>query len=327
MTRLHWGIAATGGIAKAFTRTLQRTGGVVTAVGSRTEASADAFAEEFALPTAHGSYSDLAKDAEVDIVYVASPHDSHAELAILMIEHGKHVLLEKPLTINRREAEAIRDAADRKGVFVMEAMRTRYHPVMIRAREVWKSGVIGDIRSVSADFTQQLPRDPEHRINNLELGGGGLLDLGIYPVSFICDVLGIPTEVRAIARLGETGADIDTAMLFRFDSEAIAVAHCSTQAKGQNRATIIGSDGRIELGPNWFDETPMRVILNDGTIVEEFPADDTNQGLYHQAEAAEAYIAEGLRTSPILSIDESIDIMGVLDTVREQIGVRYSADN
>jgi len=221
MTGLRWGILATGGIAHAFARDLRTAGLDLRAVGSRRLEGARAFAEEFDVARVHGSYEALAADDEIDIVYIATPHPMHAENALLLLEHGKHVLIEKPFTLNADQAIAVRDLARAKGLLAMEAMWTRYLPHMIRIREIIESGTLGEIRAVFADHTQRISDDPAHRLNALELGGGALLDLGIYPVSFAWDMLGAPTSITATARLGGTGADTEVATIFTHASRLI----------------------------------------------------------------------------------------------------------
>ena len=203
MTDIRWGILATGGIAHAFTADLRTAGLDVAAVGSRRSEAARAFAEQYDIPHAHGSYDELVADPDVDIVYVASPHSHHLEHATLALEAGKHVLIEKAVTLDADEARALRDLAAARGLLVMEAMWTRYLPHMVRIREIVAAGTLGEVRIVSADHTQRLPSDPSHRLNALELGGGALLDLGIYPVSFAVDILGPIAIARAVGRLAE----------------------------------------------------------------------------------------------------------------------------
>src|SRR6478735_6619452 len=210
---LRWGILGPGGIARAFTSDLRTAGLDVVAVGSRRLESAEAFAADFGIPRAHGSYEELVADPDVDIVYIATPHPMHAANALLALEAGKHVLVEKPFTLTAAEAETVRDAAVERGLLAMEAMWTRYLPHMIRIREIVASGALGEIRALSADHTQRISSDPAHRLNALELGGGALLDLGVYPVSFAWDILGEPLTVAASARQGETGADTEIATI------------------------------------------------------------------------------------------------------------------
>jgi predicted dehydrogenase len=196
----RWGILGTGWIAEMFVTDLKATGIAVTAVGSRSQESADEFGSRFDIPSRHPSYEALVADPEVDAIYVATPHPMHAENALLAIAAGKHVLVEKPFTLNARQAAEVAEAARRAGVVVLEAMWTRFLPSMVRIREIIAAGTIGEVRTLIADHDQLLPSDPAHRINNPELGGGALLDLGVYPVSFAVDLFGAPTRVTRRSR-------------------------------------------------------------------------------------------------------------------------------
>ncbi|HEU0182972.1 MAG TPA: Gfo/Idh/MocA family oxidoreductase, partial [Agromyces mariniharenae] len=239
--RLRWGILATGGIAHAFTNDLRLNGFTVQAVGSRTQASADAFAAEFEIPNAHASYEALAGDPEVDVVYVSTPHPLHAGAARLLLEAGKHVLVEKPFTVNAREAQEIADLAASRGLLALEAMWTRYLPHMARVREIIAEGTLGEVRTLIVDHTQKLSADPAHRINALELGGGALLDLGIYPVSFSWDLFGAPLTIQSTATFKDTGADAQIANIFGYDGGRVASMLSATDTLGPNTAVVIGT--------------------------------------------------------------------------------------
>lgn len=323
MTGLRWGILATGGIAHAFTSDLRTAGLAVAAVGSRSTASAQAFADEFGIPRAHGSYADLIADPEVDILYIATPHSHHLEPAVAALEAGKHVLIEKPVTLDADEAAAIRDVAAGRGLLAMEAMWTRYLPHMIRIRELVRSGALGEVRALAADHTQQISADPAHRLNALELGGGALLDLGIYPVSFAWDILGAPVEVRALGRLGETGADTEVSIALTHASGAVSSLLTSSRAAGPNTAHLIGTEARIEIDSVWYTPTSFRLIAPDGTVREEYRSEVDGRGMQYQALAAEQIIADGRTDSDLLTFEQSVLIMGTLDEVRAQVGVTY----
>jgi predicted dehydrogenase len=320
---LRWGILGPGGIARAFTSDLRTAGLDVAAVGSRRQQTADAFAADFGIPRAHGSYEDLVADPDVDIVYVATPHPMHAANALLAIEAGKHVLVEKPFTLNAAEAAEVRDAAAARGVLAMEAMWTRYLPHMVRIRELIASGALGEVRAVIADHTQLLPDDPAHRINALELGGGALLDLGIYPISFAWDVLGAPLSIAASARLGDAGSDTEVATVMAHESGAISTSLSASRAAGPNTATVIGTEARIEIDRVWYSATSFRVVGPDGAVREEYRSDIDGRGMQYQALAAERVIGEGRTDSDILPIDETVAIMETLDEIRRQIGLTY----
>lgn len=326
MTGLHWGILATGGIAHAFTSDLRTAGLDVTAVGSRTLESARAFAEQYDIPHAHGSYANLVADPDVDIVYIATPHPGHVENALLALDHGKHVLVEKPFTLNESEAAVIRDRAAEKGLLAMEAMWTRYLPHMVRIREILDAGTLGEIRVVSADHTQKISTDPQHRLNSLELGGGALLDLGIYPIAFVVDVLGLPERITALARLSDAGSDAEVATVFVHPGGALSTTVSSSRGRGMNVAQIVGTEARIEIDGVWYTPTTFRVVGPDGDVLEEFDGAVDGRGMQFQALAAERLVAAGATTSDILSIDDTVAIMGVLDEVRRQIGVVYPGE-
>jgi predicted dehydrogenase len=323
MTGLRWGILATGGIAHAFARDLRTAGLDVAAVGSRRRDAADAFAGEFDIPRAHDSYEALVEDPGVDIVYVATPHPSHADNAILALEHGKHVIVEKPFTLTGAEADRVRDAARSAGLLAMEAMWTRYLPHMQRVRELVRSGAVGDVRAVFADHTQSLPTDPSHRLNALELGGGALLDLGIYPISFAWDILGAPTTITARARLSDTGADTEVATIFTYASGALSTSLSSSRAAGPNTAHIVGDEARIDIDAVFYSPTTFRLTRPDGEVAEVFESRVDGRGMQFQALAAERIVAEGRSDSDILPLDETVAIMHALDAIRAQIGVKY----
>lgn len=326
MTGLRWGILATGGIAHSFASDLRTAGLELTAVGSRRSEAAEAFAAEFEVPRAHGSYEDLVADSDVDIVYIATPHPMHAENAILALEAGKHVLVEKAFTINEAEAARVRDAARDRGLLAMEAMWTRYLPGMVRIRELVRSGALGDVRAVFADHTQRISSDPRHRLSAMDLGGGALLDLGIYPISFAWDVLGAPETVAAAARIGDTGADVEVATVMTHAGGALSTTISAARAAGPNTAHVVGTEARIDVDRVWYTPTSFRVTTPDGTVVEEFTPIREGRGMQYQALEAERLIAEGRTDGDILPIDETVAIMGTLDRVRDIIGVRYPGE-
>jgi predicted dehydrogenase len=324
--RLRWGILATGGIAHAFTNDLKLNGFTVQAVGSRSQAAADAFAAEFDIPNAHASYESLAADPEVDVVYVSTPHPLHAVNARLMLEAGKHVLVEKPFTLNAREAREIADLAAERGLLLLEAMWTRYLPHMVRVREIIADGTLGEVRSLIVDHTQKLSDDPAHRINALELGGGALLDLGIYPISFSWDLFGAPLTMQSTATFKDTGADAQVATIFGYDGGRVASMLSASHTVGPNTASVLGTLARIEIDGVWYTPTSFRVVGADGSVLEEFRSEVTGRGMHFQAEGVERLVAEGNLRGDLLTIDDSVAIMGTLDAIREEIGLRYPGE-
>jgi predicted dehydrogenase len=322
----RWGILGTGLIARLFTADLLRLGHQVTAVGSRSLQTASRFAAQFGLAKAHGSYDLLFSDPDVDVVYIATPHPFHAPNAIAALEAGKHVLVEKPFTINAAEARQIMHVAARRGLLALEAMWTRFLPHMIRIREILASGTLGEIRAVVADHTQDLPDDPAHRLNALALGGGALLDLGIYPISFTWDLLGAPKTVQAAARFKPTGADAEVATLCRHANDAVSLTVSISDAAGPNIATVIGTQGRIDISAVWYMPTDFLVYDSKGTVVEHYKSAVVGRGMQYQAAEVERLIGSGRLISELLPPAETIAIMETLDTIRDQIGLRYPSE-
>jgi predicted dehydrogenase len=323
---IRWGILGTGGIAQAFASDLATAGRTVAAVGSRTPEAARAFAARHGIPRAHGSYEALVADDAVDVVYVATPHPFHAANALLALDAGKHVLVEKPFTLDARQARAVAKRAAERRRFALEAMWTRFLPHMVRIREIVAAGALGDVRTIIADHNQDLPRDPAHRLNDPHLGGGALLDLGIYPVSFACDLLGLPGKVAAIAAMTATGVDRQTAILLGHEGGRQAVLHCALDTRGPNTASVIGTLGRIEIEPVWYMPTSFQVFDRRGEVVERYRSEVAGRGMQYQALEAERRIAAGELASPLLPLDETVAIMEVLDEVRRQIGLRYPGE-
>jgi predicted dehydrogenase len=322
----RWGILATGWIAELFVNDLNLTGHTVTAVGSRSKASADRFAERFRIPKAHGSYEALAADPDVDVIYVATPHPMHAANAKLALSAGKHVLVEKAFTINAQEAKALAALAKSKKLVVLEAMWTRFLPHMVEVRKIVASGVLGELRSLIADHTQDLPDDPAHRLNAMELGGGALLDLGIYPISFAWDIFGQPKSIQATANFKATGADAQVATLFQYKNGACAVTLSASDCAGPNRATLIGTEGRIEIDPVWYEPSSFRVYDSKHRVTREYKSKVVGRGMQFQADEIERLILAGATAGELLPPSQTIAIMQTLDTIRGQIGLKYPSE-
>ena len=320
---LRWGILATGGIAHAMTRDLLLHGHRVTAVGSRGQGRAQSFADEFAIPRAHGSYDDLVADPNVDIVYIATPHNLHAANALAAIEHGKHVLVEKAFTLNAAQANTVMEAAQRRGLVAMEAMWTRFLPHMAYIRSVIATGRLGEVRSLHADHTQKLTADPTHRLNSRTLAGGALLDLGVYPIAFAHDILGAPNEITATGTLTETGVDESVATIMTHPGGSVSTTYSSMRTRGPNTATILGTEGRIDINAVWY--TPAAVTVHDGTgaTVESFEQHVSGRGMQYQAAEMERLITAGETNSPLMPAVGSVDVMTTMDVIRASIGVRY----
>ena len=323
---LRWGILGTGWIADLFVKDLQLIGRPVVACGSRQQASADAFAKTFKIPHAHGSYEALVADPEVDVIYVATPHPYHRDNAVMALNAGKHVLIEKPFTINARQAHEIISLAKAKKLVVLEAMWTRFLPHMRRMREILAAGTLGTVYSVIADHTRDLPSDPKHRLNDLALGGGALLDLHVYPMALAFDVLGTPTEIMAMARFKDTGADAEIATIFRHAEGGMSTAISTSDNGGPNIAMILGTKARIEFATPTYGPTSFRVIDREEKTIETFEAKVPGRGMQFQAEELERLVAEGKLGGEILPSEETIAIMETMDAIRAKIGLKYPGE-
>lgn len=324
MTR--WGILSTGKIARAFAHALKETPGAeLAAVASRSQASADAFGDEFGVPHRFGSYEAMCAAPDIDVVYIGTPHALHAENALLALEGDKAVLVEKAFTINQREAQRVIDAARSRGLFLMEAMWTRYLPSMDEVRRIIASGEIGKVTQISADFGISGQFDPSSRMVNPGLGGGALLDLGIYPLSVATFLLGEVAEVKAFAEMGATGVDAQTTFTLRHKGGALSICSCSMRARSPIELTIAGDGGFIRMHTPFYKARSITVETNDGkqrTLDLPF----LGNGYVHEALEVQRCLAEGLVESPRMTHDDTLAIMGVLDEIRRQIGLRYAAD-
>jgi predicted dehydrogenase len=330
MTRtIRWGILGTGKIAKAFATALKDTpDAVLAAVASRSVDSATAFAGEYGsheLTKSHGSYQALADDPDVDAIYIATPHPMHRENALMCLNAGKHVLVEKAFTVNRREAEDIVALARAKKLFAMEAMWTRFHPSVLEAKRIVASGEIGTVATVQGDLGFYSDAGPEHRLFNPALGGGALLDLGIYPLSIAAYFLGPVKSVQAVGQLGPTGVDVQCTFALRHESGALAACTASLAARTPVEFTICGSKGFVRLHSRFHNTEELTVELDDGSRrTQRFPR--IGNGYAHEIIEVNRCLREGLLESPVMPLDETLALMGVLDEMRRQIGVVYDAD-
>jgi predicted dehydrogenase len=324
MSQLRWGFLSAGGIATAVADDFRIAGMNIQAVGARDLEKANAFADKFNIPNRHQGYEDLVNDPEVDAVYVSTPHPWHHQHALLALSAGKHVLLEKPFTINAREAREIQELASAKNLFVLEAMWTRFLPSMDEIFKVIHSGVLGEIKLIIADHSQYLPHVP--RLWEPELGGGALLDLGIYPVSFAIRVLGFPDKATAKATLTGDKVDETTSIIFEYANGAQATLTTTMSAAGPVTATVVGTYGRIEIDKSFYNQTSFRVYNQGGEVIQSYNEKIAGIGRQYQGLHLEACVAQGLKESPVLSISESVKIMEVMDQLRSQIGVTYPTE-
>jgi predicted dehydrogenase len=325
---LSWGILAPGGIANKFAEAVRDfTAGTVVAVGSRDADRASDFAEKHGIARSYGSYADLVADDEVEAVYVASPHSGHRQHALLAIDAGKHVLIEKALARNSSEVEDIFAAAQQKRVFAMEAMWTRHLPHMAEVRRRVADGAIGEIVTLAADHGQALDLPNDHRLKNPELAGGALLDLGVYPVAFAVDLLGAPVEVKALGRLTDTGVDGHVSLVLDYGEKTLAVLDTTLWTKTPTTAVISGSEGSIEIDGDFYAPNVVRLRKSDRTrtVVEEWGGPIDNGFQFEAAEVARC-VADGEQESQRMTWASSRAVIGVLDEARRQVGVRYPGE-
>lgn len=322
----NWGILGPGGIARAFAKDLGFIQGhAIAAVGSRSLENAQKFAADFG-GVAYGSYEELVADPSVDAIYVATPHPAHHDNVILAINAGKPVLCEKPFAVNAKQAQAMVDAAARNQVALMEAMWARFLPHYAKVREIVGSGVLGPILSIHADHGQRLADQGIARLIEPDLAGGALLDLGIYPVSFAHMILGNPSQITSSAVMTDKGVDAQTSMIFNYDNGAQAVLTTTMIEQTPCRAVVAGLNGWLEIDRTFYNPAAMRVVLNDGTVTE-YPNAYKGHGLREQAEIFKQLVRSGKLESDILTWADTVNIMKSLDTVREQIGLKYPFEN
>ncbi|MBT2498583.1 Gfo/Idh/MocA family oxidoreductase [Agromyces sp. ISL-38] len=324
--RLRWGILAPGWIAGFFAGAVNRhTNQDIVAVASRTLSRAEEFAATHGIDRAYGSYLELVENADIDVVYVAAPHSEHLELGLLAITAGKHVLIEKPLTTNAADARILVEAATSAGVLLMEAMWSRYQPQASVVRTLVADGMLGEIMSVAADHGQAMPVDLEGRMYNKSLGGGALLDLGVYPIQFDSMVLGKPTSITAVGGVAVTGVDEFATLVLAHGERAQSTITTSMLARTPTTAVVAGTQARVEVEGPFHIPTSLRLsdnnlfgpvqIWNDPTGVQLM------DGLAWQATALAKYVGEGRRESPLHTLDETVSILETIDEARHQIGV------
>jgi len=323
-TPFRWGILGAGGIAHKFATGLTvLPDAQLIAVGSRTQHNADKFGDTFNIPHRHASYEALANDPEVDAIYIATPHPFHKENTILCLNAGKAVLCEKPFAINAAEAQEMIAVAREKGVFLMEAMWSRFLPTIIKAQSLIAEGAIGDVRMLNADFGFRTSVNEEGRLFNLALGGGALLDVGIYPLSLAYLLFGKPATIASAAHLGETGVDEQAAIVLSYDKDQLALLSTATRTNTAHEALIYGTDGYIRI-PDWWHAN--KLILYKGGKEQTFDVPHDGNGYSHEAAEVAQCVRAGKIESETMSLDETLQIMHTMDAIRAQWGLKYPSD-
>lgn len=322
---IRWGILGAGNIASTFAHSVREfTRAQLVAVGSRHRDRAERFATAHGIPTTHLGYRQLVEDPQVDVVYVATPHSEHKEHALLAIAAGKHVLVEKAFTRNAAEAEEVFAAARAAGVFVMEAMWTRFLPHVAALHQVIDNGEIGEVVAIRADHGQYFAYDPASRLYAPELAGGALLDLGVYPVAWAHDFLGVPTGVHAFGQKTQTGVDGQVSMVLEYGEQVQATLHTTLWSKTPTTSSISGTEGYVRVAGSFYGPTSFRVARRDGrqwTFEQPFA-----RGLQYEAAEVARRIADGDTESPRLTWQHTLDVMRTMDEVRRQVGVAYPGE-
>ena len=355
--KIRWGILSTGSIADSFVRGLRFCPDAeVTAVGSRTAAAADAFGARHGIPRRHSNYEALAADPNVDVVYIGTPHNLHCQNTLMCLEAGKAVLCEKPFALNAGQAERMIAAARSRRLFLMEAMWMRFIPAVRELRRLLSAGLIGDVRMMEADFGFPAPFDPHGRLFDPALGGGALLDLGIYPISLAYWLFGPPSRVESLAVLGPTGVDEKSAALFAYENGRLAVLHFTLAADAPSGAVIMGTRGRIHVHPPIYRPERLSLVVKNipGAASKPRPAWQKRlvrfplfaplrkaaaghrerplifpcrgNGYNYEADEVMRCLGEGRLESQDMPLDETLAIMRTLDRVRAPWGLKYPGE-
>ena len=324
---IHWGIIGPGNIARKFAEDLMLAeGAVLQGVASRDAERARAFGETFRAVRTYGSYEEMVREPGIDIVYVATPHVFHYPNTLLCLKHGKAVLCEKPFGMNQQEVEHMLSEARLNDLFIMEAIWTRFIPATIKMMELIESGAIGEIEYIRADFGFLGNTDPQKRVYNKALGGGSLMDIGIYPVFLALLLLGVPDKIQAIARMSATDVDTLIAMLFHFESGQKAILESTVLATTPTEALIVGSKGSLSLQRS-FHHTEKIILNRHGQTPEHFEIKYKGNGYYHEIMEVMQCLRNGKKESPAMPHTMSLNLIRTLDRIRQEIGLVYAQDH
>jgi predicted dehydrogenase len=324
---IRWGILGCGRIAGLFAEGLQAVPDAeLVAVGSRSTENAEAFGEKYGVARRHASYEALAADPDVDLVYVATPHQLHRESTLLCLNNGKGVLCEKPFAINSAETAEMIATAREKNLFLMEAMWTRFSPVMTAVRDLIASGAIGEVRMVSADFGFRATPPNPHRLFDPAYGGGALMDVGVYVTSFASMILGTPNRVVSQLTVGEQGVDEQAAFILGYESGALAILSAAIRTSTPQVATVMGTEGRIDIHSLWWRPTRF-TLVNPGKDPIHFEPERTGNGYNYEAIEAGRCLREELTESPVMPLEETAAIIATLDEIRRQAGIVFPMES
>ncbi len=321
MKSISWGIVGTGKIANRFAADLQLLDGChLHAVASRNLERAKSFAEATKSKTYYSDYQSLFEDMEVDIIYIATPHSSHMEYSISAMNAGKHVLCEKPLAVNEFQVQKMINASERNKVFLMEAFWTRFMPSMKRVISLIDEGELGEVNYINADFCFYKEASSEHRMFNMDLAGGSLLDVGVYPIFLAYQIFGFPEQIHSNAIFHETGADLQTSIILKYKN-ALANLGSGFGSKTDMIAKIHGKKGRIEMQAPWHHSSELKIITDNDQKDIQLPL--KGRGFVYEIQECLDCIRKGEIQSNLWSHKNSLDLILICDQIRQQIKMKY----
>jgi predicted dehydrogenase len=329
MKTIRWGILGAGRIARKFAGDLRYAEDCeLVAIGSRSRQSAEEFNKEFPVKYAHDSYEALVQNPEVDVIYIATPHNLHHENTLLCLQHQKAVLCEKPFAINSRQATEMINLAREKKVFLMEALWTKFHPHYIKMQEMIGQGLLGEIKSVLVNFGFKPTVPVPARLFDPSLGGGTLMDIGIYNVFIAMSVLGKPDHIDAVITPASTGVDEQCAILFRYKNGALAQLFSTFSSNLATEADICGTEGRIRLTSRFYETSSTVEYYSERVDSRQVVPIEKEQGFGYQYEARHVNecLRNGLTESPVMSFADTLLLIQTLDKIRAIAGIYYPAD-
>jgi predicted dehydrogenase len=328
--KIKWGILGLGNIAKKFAADLALVEGAeLLAVGSRNIEKAKEFAKEFSATRAYGSYEELAADPDIDVIYIATPHSHHHDNVMLCLDHSKAILCEKAFAVNTAQAKEMINKAREKKIFLMEALWTKFLPHHRRFMELLSDGIVGDIKSVLINFGFRPKAPVPARLFDLKLAGGTILDIGIYNVFTAMSVLGKPDNIEASMTPSSTGIDEQCAVLFKYNNGAMAQLFSSFSSDLPTEAEINGTKGRIKLTTRFYaPESTIEFYPGRPDTLQkiEYKKEDKGFGYQYEARHVVECLQKGLTESPVISLNETIERMEILDEIRKKAGIKYSVD-
>lgn len=328
MTKKYkWGILGAGKIAEKFATAIEYTEGAeLYAIASRDKQKGQDFAVRHGVSVVFNDYESLAMDANVDVIYVATPHAFHCEHSILCLQNGKAVVCEKPMALSYSQVVKMIGAAREHNVFFMEGMWSRFMPSIHKTLELIKQDVIGDVQYVRADFGFNAPADENNRLYNLKLGGGSLLDVGVYPLFLATLLLGEPVSIHSASKLTKTGADEYCNAILKYNNNRSASIFSSITMNSEKHAEIIGTKGKIILQSPWYKATEMLVILNDGDQ-QSFSMPHGSNGFEHEIMHVMDCLDKSYKESPLMPHDFTLTMSRTMDIILHQMGVVYEIES